>query len=151
MFLDLYEAPIRSRQASLENGKPELLNLSRRHILAGGGLLLGTVLLPACSPKSGTGGATASSEPAMQTLFVGVAPDGSAKITISRSEMGQQVLTSVAQMIGDELEIPWDRFSIVQADGDAKYGDQNTDGSIPPGRRRRAHDAGTGRCQSLGG
>ena len=32
-------------------------------------------------------------------------------------------------MLADELEADWGRVKVVQAPGDAKYGDQNTDGS----------------------
>ena len=43
--------------------------------------------------------------------------------------MGQQVITTVAQMIADELDVPWESLTIKQAIGAKKYGDQNTDGS----------------------
>ena len=43
--------------------------------------------------------------------------------------MGQGIRTALAQIVADELEAAWNRVSVAQADGDAKYGDQNTDGS----------------------
>ena len=51
------------------------------------------------------------------------------RITCHRSDMGQQVWTSMAQLVADELEADWDRVTIVQAEGHPRYGDQNTDGS----------------------
>jgi len=32
-------------------------------------------------------------------------------------------------VLADELEADWSHIKVVQADGDVKYGDQNTDGS----------------------
>ena len=62
-------------------------------------------------------------------MWIAIEEDGAVKITCHRSEMGQQVWTSMAQIIADELEADWDSVSIVQAEGHERYGDQNTDGS----------------------
>lgn len=66
---------------------------------------------------------------ATPSLWIAIEDDGTVKITCHRSEMGQQVWTSMAQIVADELEAAWDDVEIVQALGDPKYGDQNTDGS----------------------
>lgn len=62
-------------------------------------------------------------------LFISILEDGRTLLTSHRSEMGQHVLTAMAQILADELEADWDRVEVVQAPGDAVYGDQNTDGS----------------------
>jgi isoquinoline 1-oxidoreductase beta subunit len=62
-------------------------------------------------------------------LFIAIEDDGSIKITCHRSEMGQHTRTAITQIIADELEAAWEQVEIVQATGDKKYGDQNTDGS----------------------
>ena len=62
-------------------------------------------------------------------LFVQLNSDGSLIITVSRSEMGNGVRTSLTSIVADEMEADWNRVSVKQATGDAKYGDQNTDGS----------------------
>ena len=62
-------------------------------------------------------------------VFVHVAPDGPVTIVCHRSEMGQGVRSSLPVLIADELGADMARVTIVQADGDKKYGDQNTDGS----------------------
>jgi len=62
-------------------------------------------------------------------LFVEIKPDGNIIITASRSEMGQGIRTSLASAIADELEADWKFITVKQAEGDAKYGNQNTDGS----------------------
>ncbi len=62
-------------------------------------------------------------------LFVQLNSDGSLILIASRSEMGNGVRTSLTSVIADEMEADWDKVIVKQATGDAKYGDQNTDGS----------------------
>ena len=62
-------------------------------------------------------------------LFVQLNSDGSLILVASRSEMGNGVRTSLPSVIADEMEADWNRVSVKQAEGDKKYGDQNTDGS----------------------
>ncbi len=139
MFLDLLKT---AELPTHSHPQPTLIfeNLSRRHVLGGvGGLTLGLALAacskaetqaPAASDAEITAAnaaqATVESGPA---LFISILSDGTARITNPRSEMGQQATTAVMQMIGDELDVPWDVIKTVQAVGDKKYGDQNTDGS----------------------
>jgi len=63
------------------------------------------------------------------SLFIQIAPDGVVKIVCHRSEMGQGIRSSSPALIADELGADMAKVVIVQADGDKKYGDQNTDGS----------------------
>ena len=62
-------------------------------------------------------------------LFVQIQKDGNIILLASRSEMGQGIRTSLASAIADELEADWKYITVKQATGDAKYGNQNTDGS----------------------
>lgn len=62
-------------------------------------------------------------------LFVQIQKDGNIILMASRSEMGQGIRTSLASAIADELEADWQYITVKQATGDAKYGNQNTDGS----------------------
>jgi isoquinoline 1-oxidoreductase beta subunit len=63
-------------------------------------------------------------------LFIEIAVDGTVSIVCIRSEMGQGVRTSVAMVVADELGADWARVKVKQAPGDeARYGNQNTDGS----------------------
>ena len=106
-------------------------NLSRRGFLASaGGFLLGVSLAGNLRAQS--------SEPSLinvaggdatPSLWISLEGSGEVKITCHRSEMGQQVWTSMAQIVADELDADWESVGIVQAEGDPKYGDQNTDGS----------------------
>ncbi|WP_405562197.1 molybdopterin cofactor-binding domain-containing protein [Polaribacter sp. Asnod6-C07] len=62
-------------------------------------------------------------------LFVQIQKDGNITLIASRSEMGQGIKTSLASAIADELEADWQFITVKQATGNAKYGNQNTDGS----------------------
>ncbi len=105
-----------------------ILNMSRRALLAGaGGLVLAAHAVPGgllrfAHAAPGTGAL-------MPNVFVSIDPDGLVTIYAHRSEMGQGVRTSLPQILADELEADWARVTVAQADGDAKYGDQYTDGS----------------------
>lgn len=62
-------------------------------------------------------------------VFVHIALDGLVTLTCHRSEMGQGIRSSLPVLLADELGADMARVAIVQAEGDKKYGDQNTDGS----------------------
>lgn len=92
----------------------------------GTGLTLGVTLLP-----KATFAAAGETQPAHMApnVFVAITEDGTLEVTCHRSEMGQQIRTAITQIIADELDADWQRVKTLQADGDEKYGDQNTDGS----------------------
>lgn len=62
-------------------------------------------------------------------VYLRIADDGTVTVISHRSEMGQGIRTSLAMIVADELNADWSTVVIEQADGDRKYGDQNTDGS----------------------
>jgi isoquinoline 1-oxidoreductase beta subunit len=102
-------------------------NVSRRALLrqafGAGAVVLGARILP--TP------AFAALESAVfsPNIFVGVKADGTVLIVAHRSEMGTSSRTMVPMILADEMEADWKRVKLEQAIGDAKYGDQNTDGS----------------------
>jgi isoquinoline 1-oxidoreductase beta subunit len=62
--------------------------------------------------------------------WIHIGTDGAVTLYISESEMGQGVLTSLSQVLADELEADWSTVRAVQAPANrAKYGDQATGGS----------------------
>ena len=100
--------------------------LSRREFLqttgiASGGLVFAMTL---GYPRSAAGASNVA-----PSVYVNIRDDDVVEIYCHRSEMGQGIRTSLPQVIADELEADWDRIELLQAPGDAKYGDQNTDGS----------------------
>ncbi|CAM2011161.1 xanthine dehydrogenase family protein molybdopterin-binding subunit [Acanthopleuribacter pedis] len=62
-------------------------------------------------------------------VFVAIDGEGGVSLTVQRSEMGQGIRTSFAMLLAEELELELDQVKVFQATGDAKYGNQNTDGS----------------------
>ncbi len=105
--------------------------LSRREFLqrtgkAGGGLVLALTLTSACQPGKDEAADIASVAP---NVYVNIRDDGVVEIYCHRSEMGQGIRTCLPQIIADEMDADWDRIELIQALGDEKYGDQNTDGS----------------------
>ena len=62
-------------------------------------------------------------------VYVQIEPGGDVNLILHRSEMGQGARTSCAMMLAEELDVDWSAIKLVQATGDKKYGDQNTDGS----------------------
>ncbi len=63
------------------------------------------------------------------SVFVGIHSDGAVYIVAHRSEMGNGVRTSLPRILADELDADWSRVTVIQADANAAYGSQDTDGS----------------------
>jgi isoquinoline 1-oxidoreductase beta subunit len=107
-----------------------LKKLSRRQFLkhtgvAGGGLVFAMTMGYAPTLRSGSDGAAQLAP----NVYVNIRDDETVEIYCHRSEMGQGIRTSLPQVIADELEADWQHVRLLQAPGDEKYGDQNTDGS----------------------
>ncbi|MYD96328.1 MAG: xanthine dehydrogenase family protein molybdopterin-binding subunit [Gammaproteobacteria bacterium] len=100
-------------------------DLSRRHFLGVSGVLV----LGTCLPTRKAAALDVAADTFEPNLFLALDSDGTVRITTHRSEMGQGIRTALAQVVADELDADWSRITVVQAEGDAKYGDQNTDGS----------------------
>jgi isoquinoline 1-oxidoreductase beta subunit len=112
-----------------------IVNLSRRRLLQGtaaGTLLLGLRIAgaQAAVPVSTNARTPAhGGEGFAPNVYVSIAPSGEIVLTVHRSEMGTGIRTSLAMILADELDADWQTVRVAQAQGDAKYGDQNTDGS----------------------
>ena len=108
------------------------LVLTRRSFLrtinvAAGGLALGYFPVEAWAEKPN--GRNGNGEGLRPNLFVHVAPDGRVTLACHRSEMGQGVRSTIPVLLADELGADMAKVTILQGDGDKRYGDQNTDGS----------------------
>src|SRR6202162_4516315 len=113
-------------------------NVSRRGFLKGvvgtSAFVLGVRLMPVELLASGEVGAIApsaplDSAPRHPSVYVAIDTDGTAYILARRSQMGNGVRTALPRIVADELDADWARVKVVQATGDEKYGDQDTDGS----------------------
>ena len=67
--------------------------------------------------------------PLSPSVYLAIDTDGTVYAIAHRSEMGSGSKTALPRIIADELDADWARVKIVQATGDEKYGDQDTDGS----------------------
>jgi isoquinoline 1-oxidoreductase beta subunit len=64
------------------------------------------------------------------SAWVAIGSDGSVRLTVHRSEMGQGVRTALPMMLAEELEADWDRIEVVQAmPGAPEFNDMGTGGS----------------------
>ncbi len=109
-----------------------VMKISRRQFVAGSGALIVGIALGSNTARAANDQKSVlpvKGGDADPSLWIEIKDDGQVLITCHRSEMGQQTWTSMAQIVADELEADWNNVAVVQAKGDAKYGDQNTDGS----------------------
>ena len=104
-------------------------NTSRREFLkssaAGSAGLILAFYLPSFAVASAADEARV--EP---NAFINIDPNGDIRLTITRSEMGQGVRTSLAMILAEELDADWSNVRIEQGDCDPKYGDMTTGGSM---------------------
>src|SRR5580704_16872502 len=114
-------------------------NLSRRGFLKGmagtSTFVLGVSLLPE-TLLAGSGDVTSldatggmGKAPLHPSVYLAIDTDGTTYVIAHRSEMGNGVRTALPRIVADELDADWARVKVVQATGDEKYGDQDTDGS----------------------
>jgi len=114
------------KKLSEQNIRP----VSRRDFLKTGGVLVVGVSLFGCGKEKVPGlTRSVSSEPWSPDVYVSFDADGTVHIISHRSEMGQGIRTGLPAVLADEMEADWSRVKVEQATGDAKYGNQNTDGS----------------------
>src|SRR5262249_22213821 len=88
-------------------------------------------LLPdeAFGASNSSGAGTAATAAWSPSVYLGIETDGTVIIVTHRSEMGTGIRSVLPRVLADELEADWKRVKVEQAIGDAKYGNQNTDGS----------------------
>jgi isoquinoline 1-oxidoreductase beta subunit len=113
------------------------VRVTRRTFIAGlgAGLVVSIGGVAGAAEPKGTHGpapspsAKQSAAALAPNVLVHIALDGTTTIVCHRSEMGQGVRSSIPVLIADEIGADPARVVVKQADGDKKYGDQNTDGS----------------------
>jgi isoquinoline 1-oxidoreductase beta subunit len=108
----------------------KIRQVSRRDFLKTGGVfVLGVSLYGCAEEKMPPLAKPVLAEPWSPDVYLSFDAEGTAFIISHRSEMGQGIRTGLPAVLADELEADWERVEVVQATGDEKYGDQNTDGS----------------------
>ena len=95
---------------------------SRRDFLVraavGGGLMVG-FQLPGLNP---VGQASAQTVGSSVTPWIVIGQDGTVTLQIASTEMGQGVMTGLAQIVADELRFDWSRIVVRHAPVDAAHG-----------------------------
>jgi isoquinoline 1-oxidoreductase beta subunit len=92
--------------------------------------LLGTSLAIGISP--GASGALLNSAGLVEyelTPFIVIHPDGKIVLISTNPDMGQGSTQAIPTLIAEELEVEVDRITVVQSDGQMKYGSQISGGS----------------------
>jgi len=100
--------------------------LSRRGFLittAGAGVAFS--FLAACD----TTASASSAAPFEPTQWYSMDANGIVTVNVIRAEMGQHVGTSLARILADELEAPWENVRVKHVDSDPKWGLMVTGGS----------------------
>ncbi len=105
-------------------------NLDRRNFLKvlGGGLL---VCLGAGRISGQESGRTFGSDelPKEISAWLHIAADGKVQVFTGKVEVGQNIRTSLAQQVAEELRVPFDSISMVMGDTDLVPWDMGTFGS----------------------
>src|ERR1700732_3333800 len=116
----------------VEPGRREFL----KGLLGAGALVLSVrwappeaVLAAGTDPTTASVVSPMANAPLHPNVYLAIDTDGTVYIIAHRSEMGSGSKTALPRIVADELDADWARVKIVQAPGDEKYGDQDTDGS----------------------
>ena len=99
--------------------------VNRRGFLAGAAGLVLSFALPVKTKAQGRGAVQAK-----PNAYIHIAPDDSVTFTITKAEMGQGTVTSLAMLLGEELDCDWKKVRTQFAPVDpAAYGMQGVYGS----------------------
>src|ERR1700757_508153 len=113
----------------------QIENVSRRGFLRAmvgtGALVLGAHFLPErlLGTTLGPGEDSMAKAVLQPNVYLAIDTDGTVYIVCHRSEMGSGNRSGLPRFVADELDADGNRVKVEQATGDAKYGDQDTDGS----------------------
>lgn len=115
------------------------VELSRRGLLrvvggVGASFMLGGFASVACASPAAASVSGADDKAARPVFapnaYIKVDPDGSVTVTITRSDMGQGVRTSLAMLVAEEMDLDWKQVKVIQAGaGTPPIGGGGTGGS----------------------
>ena len=114
----------------LHEPAPYLFEVRRREFLGmlGGGLLVAAAAPAVAQQESGRGG-QGRAETNELAAWLHIDEQGKVTVYTGKTEIGQNVRTSLAQAVADELRLPLDAITMVMADTDLVPFDQGTFGS----------------------
>src|SRR5580658_5789929 len=103
--------------------------LNRRGFLQAGASAAAGLLVGFHLPESSKLAAQATGEAPRLNAWIHIAPDDTITFMIHKVEMGQGTLTSISQLLADELECDWGKFRTEFPPIDKAYGFQGVVGS----------------------
>ncbi|HEY5211958.1 MAG TPA: molybdopterin cofactor-binding domain-containing protein [Acidobacteriaceae bacterium] len=113
----------------ISSDRPSLSELDRRDFLKvlGGGLL---ICLTRASVAQESGRAFGAHElPKDLSAWLHIAADGNVQVFTGKVEVGQNIRTSLAQQVAEELKVPFEAITMVMGDTDLTPWDMGTFGS----------------------
>src|ERR1039458_672067 len=110
---------------------PRCFQLDRRTFLQlfGGGLLVCLSDAPGIAQESGRAFGGRQQVPSDISAWIHVAADNKISVFTGKVEVGQNIRTSLAQLVAEELMVPFDAITMVMGDTDLTPYDQGTFGS----------------------
>ncbi len=99
--------------------KQASFQMTRRDLLKGGGALVISFGIPACALSANQGGASPSRPPFTPDQldsFLSIGADGKVTVFFGKMDMGQGVDTALAQIVADELDMPFESVGVVMCD-----------------------------------
>ena len=93
--------------------------LTRRDLLKGGGALVVTFGMPGWAITATQDGGSLSKPPLMPDQldsYLSIAADGKVTAYFGKMDMGQGVDTAIAQIVADELDVPFERVGVLMSD-----------------------------------
>jgi isoquinoline 1-oxidoreductase len=114
-----------------EASRPGAFDLDRRDFLKGlgAGLLVALAPAGAWAQESGRGGWGGHALPTDLNAWIHIGADGQVKVFTGKVEVGQNIRTSLAQAVAEELRVPFDAIVMVMGDTDLVPWDMGTFGS----------------------
>ncbi len=125
------EEEILARDFSDNQAEPPFLPLDRRDFLKllGGGIVI-SVAVPNMWAQREGGPRRGQPLPTDFNAFLRIGEDGRVTGYTGKIEMGQGIITSLAQMLAEELDVAYDRVHMVMGDTDLCPWDMGTFGSM---------------------
>jgi isoquinoline 1-oxidoreductase len=104
--------------------------LTRRDFFAALGAGIAVLMVPATAPSAAPAAALPYAYPTDINAYLLIAPDGTVTVFSGKIEMGQGVMTSLAQMLAEELGVDLEAVDMVLGDTDRCPWDMGTFGSL---------------------
>jgi len=121
---------LKPEQASADGTGPGELLVDRREFLKGLGAGLVVALAPGAAWEQESGRGFGGHElPRDISAWIAIDTDGGVKVFTGKVEVGQNIRTSLAQLVAEELRVPFDSITMVMGDTDLVPWDMGTFGS----------------------